>query len=94
MGDGDTAVSLYDLMQDGMGVLLDASPEGAASRLVAASTQKIRCVAVDRGPSMLIRPDACIAWEGEENSTDGLEEALGGWFTPKRDGRSMVRSGQ
>jgi 2-polyprenyl-6-methoxyphenol hydroxylase-like FAD-dependent oxidoreductase len=94
IGDGDTAVSLYDLMQDGMGVLLDASPEGAASRLVAASTQKIRCVAVDRGPSMLIRPDACIAWEGEENSTDGLEEALGGWFTPKRDGRSMVRSGQ
>jgi hypothetical protein len=94
IGDGDAAVSLYDLMQDGMGVLLDASPERTASRLGAASKQRIRCVAVDRGPSMLIRPDACIAWIGEENNTDGLEEALGGWFTPTRDDGSMQRSGQ
>jgi hypothetical protein len=65
-----------------MGVLLDASTEGNASRLVAASTQKIRCVSVDTGLSMLIRPDACIAWAGEEKSTDGLEEALRRWFTP------------
>jgi hypothetical protein len=41
-----------------------------------------RNVAVDTGPSMLIRPDACIAWAGEENSTDGLEEALRRWFQP------------
>ena len=72
---GDADVSLYDLMQDGMGVLLDASTDGKASKLVAASTQRIRCVAVDTGPSMLIRPDACVAWAGEENSTDGLKEA-------------------
>jgi hypothetical protein len=77
-GDGD--VSLYDVMQDGMGVLLDASTEGKLSELVAATTQRIRCVAVDTGPSMLIRPDVCIAWVGEENSTDGLEEALRRWF--------------
>jgi len=76
---------LYDLMQDGRGVLLDASTEGKASRLVAASTQQIRCVAVDTGPSMLIRPDACIAWAGEANSTDGLEEALRRWFNPTLD---------
>jgi hypothetical protein len=74
--------SLYDLMQDGMGVLLDASTGGKASRLVAASAQKIRCAGVDKGPSMLIRPDACIAWAGEANSTDGLEEALRRWFIP------------
>jgi 2-polyprenyl-6-methoxyphenol hydroxylase-like FAD-dependent oxidoreductase len=77
---GDTPSTLYDVMQDGMGVLLDASTEGRASKLVAAATQRIRCVAVDAGPSMLIRPDACVAWIGEENSTDGLEEALGRWF--------------
>jgi 2-polyprenyl-6-methoxyphenol hydroxylase-like FAD-dependent oxidoreductase len=64
-GDGD--FSLYDVMQDGVGVLLDASTEGKLSELVAATTQRIRCVAVDTGPSMLIRPDACIAWVGEEN---------------------------
>jgi 2-polyprenyl-6-methoxyphenol hydroxylase-like FAD-dependent oxidoreductase len=85
-GDGD--ISLYDFMQDGMGVFLDASTEGKASRLVAASTQRIRCVVVDRGPSMLIRPDACVAWAGEENSIDGLEEALCRWFIPTLDDRA------
>ncbi len=77
---GDIEVSLYDVMQDGMGVLLDASTEGKASRLVAAATSRIRCVTVDTGPSMLIRPDACVAWAGEENSTDGLAEAVRRWF--------------
>ena len=77
---GDSDVSLYEVMQDGMGVLLDAATEGKLSELVAASTQRIRCVGGDRGPSMLIRPDACIAWAAEENNTDGLEEALRRWF--------------
>jgi 2-polyprenyl-6-methoxyphenol hydroxylase-like FAD-dependent oxidoreductase len=77
---GDIDVSLYDVMQDGMGIFLDASAEGKASKLVAAATQRIRCVAVDTGPSMLIRPDACVAWAGEANSTDGLGEAVRRWF--------------
>jgi 2-polyprenyl-6-methoxyphenol hydroxylase-like FAD-dependent oxidoreductase len=84
---GDTPVSggaadfsLYDLMQNGTGVFLDASTAEKASKLVAATTQRIRCVAVDAGPSMLIRPDACVAWAGEDNSTDGLEDALHRWF--------------
>jgi 2-polyprenyl-6-methoxyphenol hydroxylase-like FAD-dependent oxidoreductase len=89
---GDADVSLYDVMQDGMGVLLDASTEEKASKLVAATTQRTRCVAVDTGPSMLIRPDACVAWAGEENSIDGLEEALRRWFIPTLDDGSMVRS--
>ena len=72
---------LYDLMQDGMGVLLDASPDGMASAL-AAAVARIRCIPVETGPSMLIRPDACIAWIGEEGSTQGLEEALRRWFGP------------
>jgi 2-polyprenyl-6-methoxyphenol hydroxylase-like FAD-dependent oxidoreductase len=80
----DSDASLYDLMEDGMGVLLDASGEATASRLVAAVTPRIRCVAVDLGPSMLIRPDACIAWVGENDRTDGLEQALRRWFKPAR----------
>jgi 2-polyprenyl-6-methoxyphenol hydroxylase-like FAD-dependent oxidoreductase len=88
----DADVSLYELMQDGMSVLLDASIGRTASALVAASTQKIRCVAVETGPSMLIRPDACIAWVGEENDTEGLEEALCRWFKPAPDGEATVRS--
>jgi 2-polyprenyl-6-methoxyphenol hydroxylase-like FAD-dependent oxidoreductase len=87
-------VSLYGVIQDGMGVLLDASTGEKASKLVAATTQRIRCVAADTGLSMLIRPDACIAWAGEENSTDGLEEALRRWFIPTLDDGSMVRSEQ
>lgn len=73
-------VSLYDLMQDGVGIALDASIGGEVSRLVAAATPTIRCVTVDTGPSMLIRPDACIAWAGDANSTDGLQDALRRWF--------------
>ena len=88
---GDAA--LYDLMQDGMGVLLDASADGKASRLAAAATRRIRCVAVDAGPSMLIRPDACVAWAGEEDDMDGLEKALQRWFRPAPDDGSRVRSG-
>ncbi len=79
---GDGEDSLYDLMQDGRGVLLDATSGGKASKLVADTTKRIHCVAVDKGPSMLIRPDACVAWVGEENSTEGLEEALRRWFKP------------
>jgi hypothetical protein len=80
---GDADVSLYEVMQDGMGVLLGASTQGKLSELVAATTQRIRCVAPHTGPSMLIRPDACIAWVGEENSTNGLEKALRRWFISK-----------
>ncbi|MBN9138939.1 MAG: FAD-dependent monooxygenase [Phyllobacterium sp.] len=81
---GDAGTSLYDLMQDGMGVLLDASAGGKASSLVAARTGRVRCIAVDAGPSLLIRPDACIAWAGDNDSTDGLEQALRRWFAPSQ----------
>jgi len=73
-------VALYDLMQDGRGVLLDATAGQLASGLVATSTARVRCVAVDAGASMLIRPDACVAWVGEEGGVAGLAEALQRWF--------------
>lgn len=89
---GDANVSLYDFMQDGAGVLLDASSAGTTSRLVAATTPRIRCVAVHAGPSMLIRPDACIAWVGAENSVDGLNEALHRWFRPTGEDGPLMQS--
>jgi hypothetical protein len=82
ISNGDHVVSLYDAMQDGMGVLLDPSPEGKASKLVASTARRIHCVAVGTGHSMLIRPDACIAWVGAENRTNELKEALHRWFIP------------
>jgi 2-polyprenyl-6-methoxyphenol hydroxylase-like FAD-dependent oxidoreductase len=84
---GDTPVrtreddtSLYELMQDGRGVLLDASASGEASRLVSAATERIRCIAVEAGPSMLVRPDACLAWTGD--GIVGLKDALRRGFNP------------
>ena len=90
--EGDADTSLYELMQDGRGVLLDASTAGEASRLVAATTPRVRCVAVDEGPSRLIRPDACVAWVGEEHPTAGLEQALRLWFKPTLGDGLMVRA--
>lgn len=87
---GEADASLSALMRDGSGVLLDASTGGEASRLAAGRTPKVRCVAVDAGPSMLIRPDACVAWAGDEGRTDGLEEAPGRWFAPTPGVASMA----
>jgi 2-polyprenyl-6-methoxyphenol hydroxylase-like FAD-dependent oxidoreductase len=70
--------TLYGLMGDGIGVLLDAG--GKASELVAPG-MPIRCVKVDAGPSLLIRPDACIAWAADDGDVQGLEAALQAWFT-------------
>ncbi len=81
----DVGPSLYDLMHDGAGVLLDASTGQMASTIVEASTQAIRCVAVGAGPSLLVRPDACVAWACEDGGTDGLPEALARWFAPASD---------
>ena len=80
IGDG----ALYDLLQEGTAVFLDASAGQAASRLVAATAPGVRCAAVDTGPSMLIRPDACVAWIGADDGVDGLEDALRRWFGPAR----------
>ena len=73
VGDG----SLYALMQEGVGVLLDASADGRASAL---ADGRVRCVAVGGGPSLLIRPDACVAWAGDGTGLGGLQDALARWF--------------
>ena len=33
-------------------------------------------------PSMLIRPDRCIAWADDAGETTGLADALERWFAP------------
>ena len=81
---GGADTTLHALMQQGEAVLLDASAGQAASALVAAATSRVRCVVVDTGPSMLIRPDACVAWVGESGGIDGLEDALPRWFGAAR----------
>lgn len=86
--------SLYEVMRDGLGVFVDASTERSATRIVAAGTRRVRCVAVDHGPSMLIRPDACVAWAGEDDGVEGLSEALHRWFEPTGDHGSPMRSGR
>ncbi|MBE7220758.1 MAG: FAD-dependent monooxygenase, partial [Caulobacteraceae bacterium] len=80
--------TLFSLMQDGRGLLLDASHGGAASRLVAAASRRIRCVPVTTGPSLLIRPDGCVAWAGDGADVDELMPALRRWFggTPDASG--------
>src|ERR1700692_3067665 len=58
------------------GILLQYPNPRFPRTSISRSTQRIRCVAVDTGPSMLIRPDACIAWVSEDSNTNGLDEAL------------------
>ncbi len=88
---GDADVSLYGLMQEGAGLLLDASTDARGSELVTSATSRVRCIAVDAGLSVLIRPDACIAWIGEGDGIDGLEDALGRWFGAPRKDTSVQR---
>ncbi len=94
LGRGDADLRLFDAMQDGSAVLLDASADGSASGLAAAAAPRIRRLAVRAGPSMLIRPDGCIAWIDEADGTRGLEEVLRRWFKPANDGRATAGPGQ
>ncbi|MGK3962044.1 hypothetical protein WMF38_54195 [Sorangium sp. So ce118] len=71
--------SLFAEMAEGEGILLDASPDGHAARLAAGLT-RVRCLPADAGPSMLIRPDGCIAWAGDVGDVEGLVDALERWF--------------
>jgi hypothetical protein len=67
------------------GILLDTSSDGRAADLAAGFTH-VRCVPADAGPSMLIRPDGCIAWAGDAGDVEGLVDALERWFAPAAPG--------
>ena len=70
---------LFTLMQHGDGLLIDAT-NGAASRIAKGWASRVSCVEVQDGTTMLLRPDACIAWVGDGNHHNGLEAALERWF--------------
>lgn len=79
VGRADVRTSLFAEMAEGEGILLDASPDGHAAGLAAGFT-RVRCLPADAGPSMLIRPDGCIAWAGDVGDVEGLVDALERWF--------------
>ena len=70
---------LFSLMQHGNGLLIDAT-DGVASRIAEGWASRVHCVQVQDGTTMLLRPDACIAWVGDGNHHNGLEPALNQWF--------------
>ncbi|AGP35427.1 hypothetical protein SCE1572_13375 [Sorangium cellulosum So0157-2] len=79
VGRAAARTSLFAEMAEGEGILLDASPDGHAAALAAGFT-RVRCLPADAGPSMLIRPDGCIAWAGDVGDVEGLVDALERWF--------------
>ena len=71
--DGDAEVSLYELMQDGMGVLPDASTGKQATKLVAATTHQgaLRCRgrrSVDAHPSRCL---CCLVGSARQHGRVG-----------------------
>ncbi|GAA1847312.1 FAD-dependent monooxygenase [Pseudonocardia ailaonensis] len=67
---------LYEVLRTPGGVLLDATPDGAAGQIAAGR------VPVVTGPeNLLIRPDGVVAWGGtDRGDLDGLDGALARWF--------------
>lgn len=72
--------TLHGLMQDGAGLLVDASGRTADATTIPPTKLHLRHVAVDTGPSMLIRPDGCVAWVGDGRDRAGLADAMHRWF--------------
>ena len=81
VGNADVQSSLFAAMAEGDGILLDASPDGRAAGCAAGFTH-VRCLPAEAGPSMLIRPDGCIAWADDAGEIAGLVDALERWFAP------------
>jgi len=66
---------LFSLMHDGRWLLVNGSSETIERAGWAA---RVRTVTAAAAPSMLIRPDGCIAWAGRPG---GLRPALERWFS-------------
>src|SRR5215212_9120033 len=81
VGGADVRTSLFAEMAEGDGILLDASPDGRAAGLAVGFTH-VRCLPTEAGPSMLVRPDGCIAWADDAGEIEGLVDALERWFAP------------
>lgn len=74
---GGVSVRLYSLMHDGRGLFIDGGD--AAFGSLGAWPYQVRVVRAAGTPSMLLRPDGCIAWAGRPRA---LRAALERWFRP------------
>ncbi len=83
VGAQDNGPSLFARLAEGDGVLFDASGDERAAQ-VAAGFARVHCVPLATGPSLLVRPDGCVAWAAEAGDMAGLAEALARWFAPHR----------
>jgi uncharacterized protein len=63
-------------MAEGDGILLDTAPDGRAADCAVGFTH-VRCVPAAAGPSMLIRPDGCIAWAATRDTSIRKSAARG-----------------
>src|SRR6478736_1963684 len=61
---------LYELMQRGGGIFISPSER--------ALPKHVHAVCIKDGPSLLVRPDGCVAWTNA--STRSLDDALARWF--------------
>jgi len=76
-------IHLFSLMSRGNAVLVDAG-NGTAANIAAARAPYVRIVRARGAPSLLVRPDGCIAWASDDGKVDGLAAALTKWLgTPK-----------
>jgi 2-polyprenyl-6-methoxyphenol hydroxylase-like FAD-dependent oxidoreductase len=74
---GGVSTRLFSLMHDGRGLFIDGGDEASGS--VGAWPFRVRVVKATCTPSMLLRPDGCIAWAGRPLA---LRAALERWFSP------------
>jgi hypothetical protein len=68
--EGGSEERLYTLMENGGGLFISPSERSLP--------QNVRHARTQAGPSLLLRPDACIAWT--DASTKPLDDALARWF--------------
>jgi len=67
---GGNSERLYALMEKGGGLLV--------SPLERSLPQTVQHARTEDGPSMLVRPDGCVAWT--DASSKSLDDALARWF--------------
>jgi 2-polyprenyl-6-methoxyphenol hydroxylase-like FAD-dependent oxidoreductase len=80
---------LFEVMQDGRGVLIDATCV-EVSRIAAPWSQRLNIIRSSKGPSLFLRPDACIAWASDDDDIQGLQGALERWLGIPSDGCTVA----
>jgi hypothetical protein len=71
--------TLYARMYGGGAVLVDAG-DGEAARLAAPWSPRVVTARAADGPSVLVRPDGCVAWARDPGDTSDLVPALERWL--------------